>query len=157
MKQTQCSINEHMRTMQETDLETVVAIETQVKKTPWSRGIFVSCLQANNHCIVVEQDNCLHGYGIMMIAADEATILNLCVRTKSQRLGFGRTILKYLINTACSLHADNFFLEVRESNHAAIQLYQTEGFNEIGIRTDYYLDKNGKEDAIIMGLCVFQN
>ena len=47
---------------------------------------------------------------------------------------------------------DQIFLEVRESNDAAINLYNKFGFNELGIRANYYKRDKGREDAIIMGL-----
>ena len=42
-------------------------------------------------------------------------------------------------------------LEVRRSNSPALCLYDSLGFSEIGIRKNYYPNRNGREDAIIMG------
>jgi [ribosomal protein S18]-alanine N-acetyltransferase len=44
------------------------------------------------------------------------------------------------------------FLEVRPSNPRAIELYRDEGFNEIGLRPNYYPAEKGREDAIVMAL-----
>ena len=44
---------------------------------------------------------------------------------------------------------------MRESNQRAIQLYQVAGFNEIGLRKNYYPTANGKENAVIMALMIF--
>jgi ribosomal-protein-alanine N-acetyltransferase len=49
-------------------------------------------------------------------------------------------------------HSKTIYLEVRMSNHAAIQLYDKHGFNEMSIRKDYYRAKEGREDAVLMGL-----
>ena len=48
----------------------------------------------------------------------------------------------------------DIFLEVRASNSSAIRLYEKKGFNEIGIRKNYYKIIDGKEDAILMGLAL---
>ena len=44
------------------------------------------------------------------------------------------------------------FLEVRESNPAAIQMYINHGFNEVGRRRHYYPTATGREDALVFGL-----
>jgi ribosomal-protein-alanine N-acetyltransferase len=51
--------------------------------------------------------------------------------------------------------ASTIFLEVRASNQRAIQLYQMAGFNEIGLRKNYYPTAQGKEHAVIMALMIF--
>ena len=50
---------------------------------------------------------------------------------------------------AKSKQAEMMLLEVRGSNHNAIALYESQGFNEIGVRKGYYPAPNGKEDAIM--------
>ncbi|MEX2365017.1 MAG: GNAT family N-acetyltransferase, partial [Pseudohongiellaceae bacterium] len=57
-----------------------------------------------------------------------------------------------LLQLARELHTDSIYLEVRPSNQAAIRLYEKTGFKEIGIRPDYYPDKFGREDALVMAL-----
>ena len=56
-----------------------------------------------------------------------------------------------LIGQCNNKNIKHIFLEVRTSNLAAISMYKKFDFNEIGIRPNYYLTKNGHEDAIIMG------
>ena len=48
--------------------------------------------------------------------------------------------------------ARQVFLEVRPSNPGAIALYRAEGFNEIGLRPNYYPAAKGREDAIVMAI-----
>ena len=48
-------------------------------------------------------------------------------------------------------------LEVRRSNRAGIELYQSEGFHELGVRKDYYPASKGREDAIIFAKYLPQN
>jgi len=51
-------------------------------------------------------------------------------------------------------HSKTIYLEVRSSNHAAIHLYDKHGFNEMSVRKDYYRAKEGREDAVLMGLVI---
>ena len=60
--------------------------------------------------------------------------------------------MEYLINQARSQAAINMFLEVRLSNQVAYQLYEKLGFNEIGVRHDYYPAYTGREDAIVLAI-----
>jgi ribosomal-protein-alanine N-acetyltransferase len=88
----------------------------------------------------------------MMLAAGEAHLLNLGIAHDWQSQGLGRKFLRHLIEVARVDRADMMFLEVRPSNAKAIQLYLSEGFNEIGMRRNYYPAASGREDAILMGL-----
>ena len=77
-------------------------------------------------------------------------MLNLCVRPESQQQGIGRKLLRHLISIARRHDAEVLFLEVRLSNKYARSLYADEGFNELGIRRDYYPTAGGREDALIL-------
>jgi ribosomal-protein-alanine N-acetyltransferase len=90
------------------------------------------------------------GYGIMSIAAAEAHILNLCVHPGSQRLGYGRCLLTALLLKAQQTQTSRVFLEVRPSNTAALGLYESSGFERIGVRPDYYQADFGREDAVVL-------
>uniref|UniRef100_A0A450ZW69 [Ribosomal protein bS18]-alanine N-acetyltransferase n=1 Tax=Candidatus Kentrum sp. TC TaxID=2126339 RepID=A0A450ZW69_9GAMM len=139
------------------DLDAVMKIEREGYAFPWSIGIFRDCLRAGYHCLVLERRNCLMGYGIISIGAGEAQLLNLCIRRKYRAQGLGRWLLGHLIDVAGRHNADSMFLEVRPSNRAALRLYQRMGFNEVGVRKGYYPGKNGPDDAIILGLALFQS
>ncbi len=95
------------------------------------------------------QDDAIAGYGVIMLAAGEAHVLNLCVDPDYQGAGHGRRILRHRLSTCPQTDVDMVVLEVRRSNHIAKRLYQSEGFHELGVRKDYYPDDNGREDAII--------
>jgi ribosomal-protein-alanine N-acetyltransferase len=92
------------------------------------------------------------GYGIMSVAAGEAHLLNLCVHPSSQRLGYGRQLLEALLERAHQCEVRKVFLEVRPSNKAALNLYYTFGFVQIGVRPAYYQASFGREDAVVLSL-----
>jgi ribosomal-protein-alanine N-acetyltransferase len=136
--------------MQEDDLDEIMRIELKAYPYPWTRGIFSDCLRVGYCCWVLEVDETLVGYGVMSIGVGEAHILNICVDPQQQRQGYGHTILEHLIGIARRHDTEMCLLEVRPSNTAAVALYHASGFNEVGMRKNYYPDENGREDALIL-------
>jgi len=141
-----------LRAMRESDLDTVVGIETRAYAFPWSIGIFRDCLNACYPSWLLVQSEIIIGYGIISIAAGEAHILNICIDPEAQGHGHGRRLLRALIRVARNQRAERIYLEVRPSNPRAIALYFDEGFNEIGRRPRYYPANMGREDAIVMAM-----
>ncbi len=141
-----------IRPMTEDDIGPVMKLEQRAYPFPWSEGNFRDCLRVGYHTRVYTLDTRIIGYGIMSVFVGEAQILNLCVDPEMQGQGLGRRLLQRLLNEAKSHNADTAFLEVRTSNHAAIALYQSTGFNQIGTRRGYYPAGDGREDALILGL-----
>ena len=139
-----------IRPMLEGDLDEVVAIEQSIYQFPWTRGIFHDCLHVGYASWVLQVDGEIVAYAILSIAAEEAHVLTLCVKPAVQRQGYGRSLMQHMLDTAQERHANAVYLEVRPSNQGAITLYQKMGFNEVGIRPDYYPAENGREDAMIM-------
>lgn len=140
------------RPMLATDLDAVMEIEVRAYTHPWTRGIFQDCLRVGYNCWLYEQEGRIQGYGVMSVAVGEAHILNLTVRPESQGQGLGRKLLKHFIGLAARHNADIVMLEVRPSNTRAVRLYEKLGFNEIGVRKDYYPAGQGREDALILAL-----
>ena len=99
---------------------------------------------------MTEFEDKLIAYAVMSIAVQECHILNICVDPDLQGHGIGRRFLQELLIIAKARKADTVFLEVRPSNVAALSLYFSEGFNEIGTRRDYYPASVGREDAVIL-------
>ena len=133
-------------------LPAVLAIEQQVYNYPWSEGVFHDCFKAGYSCWICEELDVVLGYCIISMAAGEAHIMNICVDPAEQKQGIGRRMLEHMIDLAKFTEAETIFLEVRPSNESAIALYENMGFNEIGVRKDYYPGKEGREDAVMFGL-----
>jgi len=141
-----------LRPMQQRDLNGVLEIECDTYPFPWTLGNFRDALSAGNSCWVVESRGAPMGYGIMMIGAGEAHLLNLVISRHWQRKGLGSRLLRHLLQVARDYQAEAVYLEVRASNRAANQLYQRTGFQEIGMRRNYYPAESGREDALVMRL-----
>lgn len=118
---------------------------------PWTVGMLEDTLQ-NDRSIVIgvynRQMTKIVAYGVLYIAADEADVANIAVMPENRGCGVGYSLLSKMINIAHDNRASRIFLEVRESNAAAIGLYKKFGFAEIGKRRNYYV--NPLEDAIVM-------
>lgn len=138
-----------IRKMLAHDIEQILVIEGKCYGYPWSKNIFLDCIRVGYECCVMEAD-VIEAYGIMSIAADEAHILNICVDTELQSEGRGRKILQYFERTCLNKNVDTIFLEVRPSNGAALHLYKTSGFMEVGLRKAYYPGPTAREDALIL-------
>ncbi|MFT5350143.1 MAG: ribosomal-protein-alanine N-acetyltransferase [Planctomycetota bacterium] len=138
------------RPMVEDDLESIMRVELAAYEYPWSEAIFRDCLRVGYCCWILESDDDFIAYGVMSVGGGESHILNLCVRPDYQNNGMGKEMLNHLMEIARHHNAQTVFLEVRPTNEVAIKLYNTAGFNEIGIRENYYPSDSGKEDALIM-------
>jgi len=153
------------RDMTLADLPAVLAVESDCYEFPWSGRVFRDCLQAGYVCRLAElpvetskpgDPACkeLLGHGILMMGPGEAHVLNLCVVSRYRGRGLASRLLQSLIATAMAQSAREIFLEVRQSNSAAMRLYEGHGFNRIAIRENYYNadSESGREDAVLYAL-----
>lgn len=139
-----------MRAMTLDDVDAVFAIEQAVQAYPWTRGNFTDALANGYLCRVEEADGEIHGYAVMMPLLDEAELLSIGVAAAHQRKGLGHAMLLEMIGVARERNIHRVFLEVRASNFAALALYHSTGFADIGLRRGYYRNAWGNEDAITM-------
>lgn len=137
--------------MAETDVDEVSAAEQRTYEFPWSRGNFTDSLKAGHSAWVCRQQGTLVGYGLLLMAVDEAQLLNLTVLPEFQGQGLGSELLAHLQRVAGNHGARRMFLEVRQSNAAALALYRRFRFTEIGRRRGYYAARDGREDALVLG------
>lgn len=143
-----------LRAMQMADLDAVMAIEPTIYSYPWTRGNFSDSLNSGYSAWVLEANQTIIGYALLMVILDEAHLLNLSVAKDQQKQGLGRYLLEHMLQIAKNHKAANMFLEVRPSNISAIVLYENMGFCEMAVRRGYYPAPNGREDAILMGLAL---
>ena len=136
------------------DLGAVVKIENRCHLTPWTNKNFIDSYDAKNLFKVLKNETDIIGYYIAIFASDECELLNITVKPGLQKKGFGQLMLKDFFNECRKANITNIFLEVRRSNSLAIRLYEYNGFNEVGVRNNYYQNRDGKEDAILMGLAI---
>ncbi|MFT3905414.1 MAG: ribosomal protein S18-alanine N-acetyltransferase [Steroidobacteraceae bacterium] len=138
-----------LRTMLSEDVPEVIKLEQLSYAFPWSEGIFRDCVRVGYTCCVAEIGGVLAGYGVLSHGAGEAHLLNVCVRGEFRHRGIGRRIMAHLFQIAARAGASLVFLEARPSNLAALRLYQSLGFTQIGVRRGYYQAAKGREDALV--------
>jgi len=136
--------------MREGDVDAVVAAERSIYEFPWTRGNFVDSLKAGHSMWVCREGGAMVAYAAMMIAVDEAHLLNLSVLPEHRRRGLGGDLLCHLMGIARVYGTTRMVLEVRAGNAAAIALYRRFLFSEIGRRRGYYAAVGGREDAVVM-------
>ena len=138
------------RAMTLADVDAVLALERSVQAYPWTRGNFLDALDSGYQCLVEESADEIRACAVLMPGVDEAELLTLAVAAAHQRKGLGRAMLEILLALAAEKRLLRVFLEVRESNLAAIGLYRSAGFREVGVRRGYYHNAAGSEDARVM-------
>ena len=130
------------------DLPQVIAIERRAFPTPWSLAMFVLELsKPSGICLAARRDGRMCGYLVCSRYDTVWHIMNVAVDPDDRRTGVATTLLGALLERVGDNRA-RYTLEVRQSNLAAIELYQRFGFRTAGLRRRYYQD-NG-EDALIM-------
>ena len=139
-----------LRKMILADLDGVLLIEQNVHAHPWTRGNFTDALTSDNLCYMYEDEESIVGYAVLLPAVDEVELLNISIAAEHQRKGLGRKLLVELMKIALGMKMRRMLLEVRVSNIPALGLYNDAGFRKIGLRRDYYVADNGREDAIVM-------
>lgn len=141
-----------LRPLRLTDLPAIMQIEARAYPFPWTEGVMRDCFKAGHQSAGLDLDGALLGYGWISCAVGEAHILNVAVDPAQQGRGYGRRLMKRLLDVARWYRAEQVYLEVRPSNQAAIQLYRSMGFSQIGMRRAYYPAADGREDALVFCL-----
>ena len=145
---------EMLRPMTVASLDGVMALEEAVYPFPWTRGNFLDSLAAGYVAWTLNRiEGELVGYCVAMFGADEMHLLNITVAPPWRRRGHARRLLDELVSVCRQKSADRLWLEVRESNQTAREMYGRLGFATAGIRRGYYPAPRGtREDALVMTL-----
>ena len=144
-------MNVHVSIMDENDIDDVLEISNLSFSSPWSR---LSYEQELNNALakyfVAKIDNKVVGFIGTWIIVDESHITNVAVHTNYRKLGIGSKLIESMLSYCNEKNCTAYTLEVRESNKAAISVYEKHGFIIDGIRKEYYQDN--KENALLMWL-----
>lgn len=147
-------MNMVLRKMKPEDAREVSLIEKTVFSLPWSEKSFHDAvIREDTVYVVAEEDGKITGYAGAWGVLGEADVTNVCVAPEFRRKGIANELLQFLIRQGRETGIDAFFLEVRESNTAAITLYEKNGFQKIGLRKNFY--ERPVENGIVMSLTFF--
>ena len=140
-----------IRKIAESDLDALCELESACFSTPWSRqSLQEEIVNPSAYYIAAESAGTVCGYAGLICAADEGFVTNIAVLPQHRRQGAGRALVKALADYAKSSSFSFITLEVRLSNTAAISLYTSLGFQEMGERKNFYTKP--VESAMIMTL-----
>ena len=133
------------------DLDAVVAVEQSVYGHPWTVGNFKDALASGYQAQRLLAGDNLIGYFVAMKVVDEVHLLNITVSLTYRNQGWARLMLDALAVWSRGQGCAWLWLEVRESNHRALQVYRSHGFKQVGLRKDYYPVGRGlREAALVM-------
>lgn len=138
------------------DADTLSALHQEDFVRPWSEDEFETLLGQDNvfgFAVVEVGDRRSRPVGFVLVrqAADEAEILTIAVARSHRRLGLGRQLMDAVLRELHSARAEMLFLEVDETNAAAVALYRRLGFRQVGNRPDYYQNRaQGRSNALVM-------
>lgn len=158
-----------IRKMVPADLGQVAQIEADNFSVPWKEKDFANWIEdpqavfltaagksekpemtesAAGKCEQPDMAETVAGYIGCLYAADEGDITNVSVDSACRREGIGKCLVQALLAESRKRGCRRIFLEVRQSNDAAIRLYQGCGFVRVGVRKNYYTKP--QEDALLM-------
>ena len=139
-----------IRPMLEADLERVTAIETASFTTPWKSATFRTLLGRSGAVLRVLEtpDAPVAGYAVLWCILDQGELANIAIAPELRDRGLGSYLLDRMTGEARSRGVESLYLEVRVSNFRARAMYGSRGFEEIGVRRDYY--EKPREDARIL-------
>ncbi len=138
------SKNIEITSMSLEDLNQISDILTSDFDAFWSSSILKEELNAgNSNYLVAKWNQKIVGFAGIKILMDEADIMNIVIKKDFRNQGIGSLLLEKLINLAIKSNLACITLEVMEENYSAIHLYRKFGFEQTGLRKNYYHDKNG--------------
>ena len=114
----------------------------------WSAAMFWNELANGHHYVAALEGGELIGYAGLSVNGDEGWVQNIAVRQDRQRRGIGRALLRALLAEAARRGVKAVLLEVAVDNGTAQRLYDSFGFEPVGVRRGYYQPSN--TDALVM-------
>lgn len=139
----------YVRCMVEEDIPEVASIEAALFSDAWSkRSLENTIYYRPDTSFVAELDGKIAGYMFFMAAADEGELLRIGVKPEYRRNGVGMELMHHMDSYVSENGIYSVWLEVREHNTPAQELYKKNSFEMQGYRKRYY--HNPDEDAVIM-------
>ena len=133
------------------DLAALGALEAASFSVPWNEAALAGHLRASYtlSLLLLEEDRPV-GYLLAGFSPPEGELYRVAVLPEARRRGYGRRLLETFFREAEKRDVYTLYLEVRESNEAAIALYRSAGFRPVFLRENYYREPT--EAALVMSI-----
>jgi ribosomal-protein-alanine N-acetyltransferase len=139
----------------DTYIDRLMEIENEAFARPWSRVDYLTEVRRPiSHLLAIVEGDKLLAYAGFWQVVDEAEINNVAVAAEWRGKGLGKSLMLGVLDMARLLGCMRVNLEVRQSNAAAISVYEKCGFKAVGVRPGYYEDNH--EDAVLMSANLLQ-
>ena len=136
-----------IRAATKSDIPFIHEIEKTCFNDPWSIDSLSGDL-GSSLMLVCEEENIVIGYANIKYCLPEGDLVRIAILPNFQKKGYGKLLLREAKKQAKLLGINDIFLEVRESNIIAYNLYINEKFIQIGKRPNFYI--NPREDALLL-------
>ena len=113
---------------------------------PWTSAEFADLLASPRTLLFAAEG----GFALIQIAGPEAELLTIAVQPSARQRGTGTQLLAEALAGAKSRNCEEMFLEVVDTNAAALALYKAAGFTQRALRKDYYNGPNGQKSSALV-------
>ena len=141
-----------IRAASEADIPQILEIEHEAISPPWTHGALLGEIYNEDSffALAADDDNVgnVLGFIILRCSDDEAQLMQIAVSSQNRRRGVADMLMAAALRHTAEKSPMKIFLEVRESNTAAVNLYKKHGFVTIAVRKKYYT--NPTENAVVM-------
>lgn len=142
-----------IRKTQAADIDIIYYIKKEQFSNPWKKKVFYDELNNDLSYFYVAEDTSLNeiiGYIIFWVIQETIELHDIAVTEKYKKRGIASRLMCFMLETAHARKVEEIFLEVRQSNAAAIALYEKYNFKKIDVRKNYYTEP--VEDAAVYAL-----
>lgn len=130
-----------LRSITAEDAARIAGLERACFSDAWGEESVRSTLTRKDFCgVILECDGAAVGYVCGTVLFEDAELLRIAILQEKRRLGLGAAVLDAFLEAVRAQKAERVWLEVRESNAAAISLYSSRGFVQGRVRENYYAD-----------------
>ena len=142
-------MNLTITSMTEQHIPTLAELERLCFSTPWTeQGLREELDNRTAHFLVAQSGDEVVGYIGMFVVCESCYVSDIAVFPQYRRQGAASALITRAASDAAELGAESISLEVRPSNEAAVALYRSLGFDDVGLRKHFYREPD--EDALIM-------
>ena len=140
-----------LRFAEAADVDLLHALHAAAFDQPWPAAEIERLMRILGGFAVLAEEDAPQGFVLIRTVADEAEILTLAVSPDFRRRGIGRALVEAAAQEASRRGARSCFLEVAEDNPIALALYESAGFQAVGLRRAYYARPDARPaDALVL-------